>query len=53
MARHEGQARREQREKSPAVPAVPPLALGWLNCPEKAAKAPPSSAVRAHILKML
>ena len=38
MARHEGRARREKS------PAVPPLALGWPNCPEKAAKAPPSSA---------
>jgi hypothetical protein len=36
MARHEGRARREKS------PAVPPLALGRPNRPEKAAKAPPS-----------
>jgi len=33
MARHEGRARREKS------PAVPPLALGWPNRPEKAADA--------------
>jgi hypothetical protein len=38
MARREGP---DRREKSPAIP---PLALGWPNRPEKAAIAPPSSA---------